>query len=96
MVAFIEHDAPHLFTRQFPDGSHFRCSESFVRDYLRTLGWSERCATRAAQKLPDNYEQILNDSFLRQASIIRDHAILLRTLCLFSLFFHLRRDHETT
>lgn len=75
MVAFIEHDAPHLFTQTFPDGSRFRCSETFVRKYLRTLGWSERRSTRAAQKLPANHEQILSDSFLRQACIIRDHAI---------------------
>lgn len=46
-----------------------------MRKYLRTLGWSERCSTRAAQKLPPNYQQILSDSFLRQASIIRDHGI---------------------
>jgi len=46
-----------------------------VRKYLRTLGWSERCSTRPAQKLPSNYEQILSDSFLRQSCIIRDHAI---------------------
>jgi len=75
MVAFIEHDTPHLFTRTLKDGSQFRCSESFVRNYLRTLGWSERCATRAAQKLPTNYEQILSNAFLCQASVIRDHAI---------------------
>jgi hypothetical protein len=73
MVAFIEHDAPHQI---FPDGSYFRCSEAFVRKYLQTLGWSEGRSTRAAQKLPDNHEQILSDSFLRQACIIRDHAIL--------------------
>lgn len=75
MVAFIEHDAPHLFKQTFADGSHFRCSESFVRKYLHTLGWSERCLTRAAQKLPADYEQILSDSYLRQACIIRDHGI---------------------
>lgn len=75
MVAFIEYDAPHLFTHIAADGSQFKCSESYVRNYLRTLGWSERCATRAAQKLPANYEQILSDSFLRQAFIIRDHGI---------------------
>jgi hypothetical protein len=43
--------------------------------YLQTLGWSERRFTRAAQKLPDNHEQILSDSFLRQACIVRDYAI---------------------
>jgi hypothetical protein len=75
MVAYIEHDAPDLFKRTFADGSQFRCSESFVRKYLCNLGWSERCSTRAAQKLPDNVEQVLSDSFLRQSSIIRDYAI---------------------
>jgi hypothetical protein len=30
---------------------------------------------RAAQKLPPNYQQILSNSFLRQAFIIRDHGI---------------------
>lgn len=73
MVAFIEHDAPHIFDHIAVDGS--QCSESYVRKYLRTLGWSERCSTRAAKKLPPNYKQILSDSFLRQAFIIRDHGI---------------------
>jgi hypothetical protein len=31
MVAYIKHDVPELFTKTFPDGSKFRCSESFVR-----------------------------------------------------------------
>jgi DDE superfamily endonuclease len=75
MVAYIRHDAPELFDKPFPDGSCFRCSETFVRVYLHTLGWSERCATRPAQKLPANHEQILSDSFLRQACIIRNHGI---------------------
>jgi hypothetical protein len=75
MVAFIEHDAPHLFTQTFPDGSQFRCSKTFVQKYLRTLGWSEWHSTRAAQKLPANHKQILSDLFLWQACIIRDHAI---------------------
>jgi hypothetical protein len=66
---------PELFTKTFPDRSKFQCSESFVRKYLHTLGWSERCSMRAAQKLPDNFEQILSDAFLRQACIIRDHGI---------------------
>jgi hypothetical protein len=75
MFAYIEHDAPELLMHQFSDGSRFQCSESFVRKYLRDLGWSERCSTRAAQKLPDNVSQVLSDAFLRQTCIIRDHAI---------------------
>jgi hypothetical protein len=75
MVAYIDHDAPDLFKQTFVDGSQFRCSESFVWKYLHNLGWSERCSTRAAQKLPDNVEQILSNSFIQQSSIICDHAI---------------------
>ncbi|KAJ7210221.1 hypothetical protein C8J57DRAFT_987678, partial [Mycena rebaudengoi] len=39
------------------------------------MGWSERCATRAAQKIPSNHEEILHAAFLREAIMIRDHAI---------------------
>ncbi|KAJ7069135.1 hypothetical protein C8F01DRAFT_963922, partial [Mycena amicta] len=39
------------------------------------LGWSCRRAAKAAQKLPTNDEKILDDAFLREAYIIRDHAI---------------------
>lgn len=76
MIACIEYDAPHLFTQTMTDGTKFKCSESFVRKYLRnTMKWSERRATRAAQKLPTNHEEILYDAFLREALVIRDHAI---------------------
>ncbi|KAJ7726018.1 hypothetical protein DFH07DRAFT_719725, partial [Mycena maculata] len=55
MVGHIQNDAPELFHHARGDGSIFRCSESFTRRYLRnTLGWSERRATKAAQKLPAN------------------------------------------
>jgi DDE superfamily endonuclease len=76
MVGFISNDAPEVFERQMGDGSHFRCSESFVRRYLRnTLGWSERRATKAAQKLPADHEKVLEEAFFREAHIIRDYAI---------------------
>ncbi|KAJ7026644.1 hypothetical protein C8F04DRAFT_1000419, partial [Mycena alexandri] len=76
MVATIGDEQPHLFARIMPDGSEFRCSDSFVRKFLRSkMGWSERTATRAAQKIPPNHEEILRNAFLREALIIRDHAI---------------------
>ncbi|KAF8062527.1 hypothetical protein FPV67DRAFT_1452345 [Lyophyllum atratum] len=37
MIAFIEDDAPHLFTTPRNDGSCFRCSDSFVRKYLHRI-----------------------------------------------------------
>ncbi|KDR76039.1 hypothetical protein GALMADRAFT_25286, partial [Galerina marginata CBS 339.88] len=39
------------------------------------LHWSERRSTKAAQKLPSNHEEVLTNAFLREAYIIRDHAI---------------------
>ena len=39
------------------------------------MGWSERRATKAAQKLPENHEAILTTAFLREASVIRDYGI---------------------
>jgi hypothetical protein len=64
MVGHIQNDVPELFERTMSDGSHFRCSESFTRSYLRnTLGWSERRTTKAAQK------------FFRLAHVIRDWAV---------------------
>ncbi|KAJ7100368.1 hypothetical protein C8R44DRAFT_946758, partial [Mycena epipterygia] len=64
MVGHIQNDAPELFQRTMSDGSNFRCSESFARRYLRnTLGWSERRATKAAQKLPANHEKLLEEAF---------------------------------
>ncbi|KAF8151372.1 hypothetical protein B0H34DRAFT_615767, partial [Crassisporium funariophilum] len=39
------------------------------------LGWSQRRATKAAQKLPANYEEILLEAFIREAYVIRNHAI---------------------
>ena len=58
------------------DGSRFKCSESFVWKYLhKTLGWSERRATKAAQKVPANHEEILMEAFLREACMIRDHLV---------------------
>lgn len=76
MIACIEYNAPHLFTQTMTDNTKFKCSESFVRKYLRnTMKWSERRTTRAAQKLPANHKEILHNAFLREAFVIRDHAI---------------------
>jgi DDE superfamily endonuclease len=39
------------------------------------MGWSERRATKAAQKLPANHQDILMNAFLREAYVVRDHAV---------------------
>jgi hypothetical protein len=76
MLGHIEHGAPELFHQTRADGSTFRCSEAYVRRYLRnTMGWSEHRATKAAQKLPANHEQVLEEAFFREVHVIRNHHV---------------------
>jgi hypothetical protein len=68
--------APKVFEKRTKDGSSFRCSDSYLRHWLHgTLLWSERRATRAAQKIPDDWEQLCLDSFLRIAYGIKEEDI---------------------
>jgi hypothetical protein len=68
--------APSIFDQQAKDGSRFRCSDSFLRKWLHeTLRWSERKATRAAQKIPENWEVLCLRAFYRIAHGIRDNDI---------------------
>ncbi|KIL55892.1 hypothetical protein M378DRAFT_36725, partial [Amanita muscaria Koide BX008] len=39
------------------------------------LNWTERKATRAAQKIPDNWEDLCQKALLRMAHIIKEHDI---------------------
>lgn len=76
MVATILKMAPEIFDKKAADGSTFRCSDSFLREWLHgTLLWSERKATRAAQKLPDNWEDLCEQSFFRIAYGIKEEDI---------------------
>ncbi|KAJ7033852.1 hypothetical protein C8F04DRAFT_896586, partial [Mycena alexandri] len=55
IIATISDEAPELFDRTFKDGSKFRVSDSFCKKFLdKTLAWSMRKGTKAAQKLPEN------------------------------------------
>lgn len=52
MMGAITHHAPEVFEKTDKNGSHFRCSDEFVRKFLkRTMGWSLRRSTRAGQKV---------------------------------------------
>ena len=76
IVASILDQEPDILSRTFGDGSRFKVSESFVRNLLRELmGWSMRCATRAAQKLPKDWEDQCERSFFRKAYIIKEQDI---------------------
>ena len=68
VLGYVHTMAPELLTEH-----QFKCSIGFLRNYLETeLRWSWRVATKAAQKLPTNWEQSCEDMFLR----IVHHAIL--------------------
>ncbi|KAK7439558.1 hypothetical protein VKT23_017487 [Stygiomarasmius scandens] len=76
MVGVITNMVPELFDKDIRKGAKFHCSDTFVHKYLRErLGWSLRAGTRTAQKLPENYEEILLEAFLREAWLIRDFNI---------------------
>ena len=68
--------APEIFQRKHKDGTYFCCSESFLRSWLhKTLHWSERRATRAAQKIPEDWNSICTKALLRIAYIIMFHDV---------------------
>ncbi|CAK5265356.1 unnamed protein product [Mycena citricolor] len=76
MVALIEKHQPNLFSCVAPDNSSFKCSDSFVRKFLRNfMGFSQQRATRAAQKIPENVDRILEIANLREALLVRDYNI---------------------
>jgi hypothetical protein len=72
-VATILDMAPEVFEKVAKDGSVFRCSDSYLRRWLHeTMRWAQRRATRAAQKLPIDWEDICEKSFLRLAQDVKD------------------------
>ncbi|QRV96941.1 DDE superfamily endonuclease [Ceratobasidium sp. AG-Ba] len=76
MVGMIEHLAPDIFLRTNKNGRPYQLSNSSVRRFLHNyLGWSVRRATRAAQKTPHNANELLQQSFLRMACLIRDEDV---------------------
>jgi DDE superfamily endonuclease len=76
IVATIQKDKPELFNQTFRDGSTFSVSDSYCRKFLHgTMQWSERKATKAAQKLPNDWEDVCERAFLRRANIIKEEDI---------------------
>jgi hypothetical protein len=76
MVAVIQKNIPELFSKPRNNGTYFKCSDMFVYKFLHQfMGWSNRRATKAAQKLPANHEEVLTNAFLREATVVRDYAI---------------------
>lgn len=73
MVAIIQRHPPDLFSTPRKDGNYFKCSEAYIRKILHnTMGWSKCRATKAAQKLLENHEEV---AILGEASVVHDHGI---------------------
>lgn len=76
IIAAIQKDKPELFEQTFRDGSTFCVSDTYCRKFLRgTMQWSERKATKAAQKLPSDWEDVCERAFLRRAHVIKEEDI---------------------
>ncbi|KAF9457519.1 hypothetical protein BDZ94DRAFT_1202554, partial [Collybia nuda] len=76
VIATIMHLKPEILQERFRDGSTFQASESFIRKWLRTtMGWSRRKGTQAAQKLPENWEELCEKSAFRKAYVIKEDDI---------------------
>lgn len=76
ILAVILSKNPEILEAKFGDGSTFRCSDEFTRKWLHSeMGWSERRATRDAQKLPVNWEELCLKAFYRIAYCVKEHDI---------------------
>ena len=76
LIAHLEHFAPAIFATPAADGSFFRCSEIFVRNFIqRALGWTIRRSTRPGQKIPVNVNEVLRNGFLRITYVVKDQDI---------------------
>jgi hypothetical protein len=76
VVATIMRMAPEVFEKKAADGTRFRCSDSYLRKWIHgTLNWSERRATRAAQKIPENWEDLCEHALLRLAHQMKEEDI---------------------
>ena len=63
IIGQLYHAPPTIFERVLKkDGSTFRSSESWVREFLwEKLNWRMRSAIRAAQKLPANVDEVCQE-----------------------------------
>ncbi len=76
-LATLLKEAPEVLEKVVKkDGTKFHCSDSYLRKWLHDrMKWSERCATREAHKLPENWEDLCEKAFLRLAYTIKEYDI---------------------
>jgi len=76
IIAHLHHNIPEIFDTVLRNGTTFRGSETWVKNFIAThLNWSYRRSTQAAQKLPTNVDEVCHELFLRLAIIMRDKGI---------------------
>ena len=76
LLATILELKPEMLEEVFSDGSTFRASDAFMRKWMhRSLNWSRRKGTRAAQKLPSAWETDCSNAILRIAYLIKYYDI---------------------
>jgi len=76
LIAHLQHFSLDIFTTPSRDGTLFRCSEVFMRKFIkRSLNWSIRSSTRAGCKFPPNSDDILRKAALRIAYLVKHHDI---------------------
>jgi hypothetical protein len=76
MVATIIHKEPAIMEHMFKDGSTFRASDTFMRRWLHSaLGWTRRKGTRAAQKMPIDWEDQCERAAIRRAYLLKEYDI---------------------
>jgi len=67
---------PEILETKFRDGSRFQASNTFVQKFLHTMmAWSLCRGTRVAQKMPSNWKDVCEKSFLCKSFIIKEHDI---------------------
>jgi len=76
LIGQLEYVIPHIFKTPAHDGTFFRCSEAFVRKFVkRALNWSICASTRAGRKIPPNSNEILRRAFFRIAYTVKHEDI---------------------
>ena len=73
IIGQLYHSVPEIFETPLRDGSLFQASDTWVKKFLHDrLNWTFRRSTQAAQKLPANVNEIIQEHFLRLVLTMRN------------------------
>ena len=77
ILATIMEMDPHILHKTFNDGTTFQASDSYVHAWLHdAMHWLPHKGTRAAHKLPEDWEDKVKHSFLRKVHVIKEYDML--------------------